>query len=142
MEACRFAAALALAAFAASAGAAPRLNQQAEPVDGGKLKIRVLAGAEGVPAPTPQAKTYVVTRGRERETRKVYDERELQYSKELLGMWKDKRGNVMRLALPDGYPWGDGVAYKTTKELKDGAKYYIDFDFAEPVPEKDARRLL
>lgn len=138
----RIAGALALAAFAAGAQAVPRLNRQAEPVAGGKLKMKVLAGAAGVPAPTPQAKTYVVTRGSVSETRKVYDERELQYSKELLGMWKDKRGNVMRLALPDGYPWGDGVAYKTTKELKDGAKYYIDFDFAEPVPEKDARRLL
>ena len=140
--ACRFAAALALAAFVASAGAAPRLNQQAEPVDGGKLKIRVLAGAEGVPAPTPQAKTYVVTRGSERETRKVYDERELQYVKELAGMWKDRHGNVMRLARPDGYPWGDGVKWKVTKRLKDGTSYYIDFDFAEPVTDKDAERLL
>jgi len=139
----RFAAALSFAALAASAvRAAPRLNQQAEPVDGGRLKIKVLAGAVGVPAPTPQARTYVVTRGGSSETRKVYDERELQYVRELVGMWKDKRGNVMRLARPDGYPWGDGVAWKTTKRLKDGTSCYIDFEFAEPVSDKEAERLL
>ena len=139
---CRIASALALAALAASAAAAPRLNPQAEPVGGGRLKMKVLAGAEGIPPPTPQAKTYIVTRNGVSEERKVYDERELQYVRELLGMWKDKRGNVMRLARPEEFPWGEGVAWKTTKQLKDGTSYYIDFAFAEHVADKDAERLL
>ena len=136
-----------LAASASAALAAPFLNSSAELVAGGKLKMKVLAGSHGVPPPTPEARMYTVTETSstgEQTSRvvKKYDENELLYVKEILGTWKDKKGNTMRLAKPDKYPWGEGVEYKTTKAMKDGTTYYIDFQFAEKVAPAAAQKML
>lgn len=124
---------------AAGAFAAPQLKVQPEVVGG--VRLRVLQGAEGVPAPTPKATFWrVVSNGVESVVKK-YDERELAYVRELLGTWKDKKGNVMHLAKPAAYPWGENVKYKTTVEFGDET-YYIDFDFAVPVKDAEAQKLL
>ena len=91
--------AFALVLFAAaSAGAAPQLKTQAELVAGGELKAKVLAGSQGVPAPTPQAKEYMITRGGVRSQVKWYGVRDLWRQRAFAGEWKDRKGNVMRLA--------------------------------------------
>ncbi len=135
-----------LASLPLVAFAAPTLKSQAELVADGRFKLKVLANAKGVPAPTPQAQFFVKTTtsptgGTQKETIKKYDEKELAYSEELLGMWRDKKGNEMRLAKKDKYPWGEGVTYFTTKKIGEET-YYIDFKFAEKVTEAQAKKLL
>lgn len=135
---------LGLAALLAvsSAGAKPMLAGQYELADEGKVKLKVLAHSRGIPPPTPSARIMTYTRGSEKRTEKVYDELEVAYAKELVGMWRDKNGNEMRLARPGKYPWGDNVKYKTERTMPDGTVYYIDFSFAEDVPAAQAERLL
>ena len=84
--------------FAGGAFAAPMLKTQAEIVADGELKAKVLAASEGVPAPTPQAKEYVVTRGGVRSQIKRYAVRDLWRQRAFAGEWRDRKGNVMRLA--------------------------------------------
>ena len=122
--------------------AKPMLAGQYELADEGKVKLKVLAQSRGIPPPTPAAQTRIWTRGDEKKVEKVYDPMELAYAKELVGMWRDKNGNEMRLARPDKYPWGEGVKYKVEREMADGTLYYIDFTFAETVPDAQAERLL
>ena len=122
--------------------AKPMLSGQYELTDEGRVKLKVLAHSHGIPPPTPAARTRVYTRGSERRTEKVYDETEVAYAKELVGMWRDKQGNEMRLARPDRYPWGEGVRHKTRRTMPDGTEYYIDFNFAEQVSDAAAERLL
>ena len=135
------AAALVLAAFGAAAK--PMLSGQYELVDEGRLKLKVLAQSRGIPPPTPAARLRTrYVNGRAVSTEKTYDEQELAYNRELLGMWRDQKGNEMRLARPDKYPWGEGVKYHTVRKMPDGTEYYLDFVFAEDVPEAAAKRLL
>ena len=92
---------LSLCAFlfaASAASAAPMLKTQAEPIAGGELKAKVLAGSEGVPPPTPQARQYRVTRGGQSREVKRYAVKDLWRLRAFAGEWKDKKGNVMRLA--------------------------------------------
>ena len=130
------------AVAALGAAAAPILKPQPELVADGALRIKPLANAAGVPAPTPQARFWRVTRGGETTVEKRYDENEVSYAKEIVATWKDKKGNVMRLAKPEKYPWGEGVEFKREVTLKNGEKYYIDFEFAEPVTSAQAEKLL
>ncbi len=128
------------------AAAAPQLRSQAELVADGKLKIKVLAHAKGVPPPTPQAQVFIrtttsPTEGVKQEEIKKYDEKELAFVNELVGMWRDRKGNEMRLAKPDKYPWQEDVTYYTTKKIGE-TTYHIDFKFAEKVTEKVAQKLL
>lgn len=92
---------LVCAAFAlvvSLAYAAPQLKTQPEVIAGGELKAKVLAGAQGVPPPTPQAKQYVVTHAGERKSVKRYSVADLWRLRAFAGEWKDRKGNVMRLA--------------------------------------------
>lgn len=132
---------IAFIAVLASLGAraAPQLKVQPEAV--GEVRLRVLSGAEGIPAPTPQATYWRVVSNGVESIVKRYDEKELAYTQELLGTWKDKKGNLMHLAKPAVYPWGEGVKYKTIAEVG-GVKYYIDFVFATSVTEAEAATLL
>lgn len=107
-------------------GAAPRLKPQSELVAEGALKLRVLANAEGIPAPTP---------------RKYAPERDKAFARELLGQWKDRKGNLMRLAKPQAYPWGKNGECGGTKQL-DGTVYYVDFVFAEQVTAAEGEKLI
>lgn len=86
----------ALTAFAAFG--APRLKPQAEVVVPGALKARLLVGAESVPAPTPEARLYILRRGEERTNVKWYAPAEIWRQHERLGEWKDRQGNVIRIA--------------------------------------------
>ena len=78
--------------------AAPQLKTQAELVADGEIKAKVLAGSEGFPAPTPQAHTYIVTHNGESKQVKWYVPADLWRIRAFAGEWKDKKGNVMRLA--------------------------------------------
>ena len=96
MRAALFAALAALAAL--SAAAAPQLKPQAEPVAGGEFKAKVLAASEGVPPPTPQFRKYRITSGGETREARFYVPADLWRARAFAGEWKDRRGNVMRLA--------------------------------------------
>ncbi len=86
------------AVWALAAQALPQLKMQAELVADGEVKAKVLAGSEGVPAPTPAARHYIQTIGTEKREVKWYAPRDLWYVRAFAGEWKDKKGNVMRLA--------------------------------------------
>lgn len=88
---------IALSAVSA-AGAAPILKTQPEILANGAFKAKVLAGAEGVPAPTPQIRHYRIVCGNETKDVKWYGVRDLWRNRALVGEWHDKKGNVMRLA--------------------------------------------
>ncbi|MBR1920900.1 MAG: DUF1570 domain-containing protein [Kiritimatiellae bacterium] len=84
--------------LASRAVAVPQLKTQAEVIAAGELKAKVLASAEGLPAATPQAHFYVFTRGSEKKQVKMYAPADLWRRRAFAGAWKDKKGNVMRLA--------------------------------------------
>ncbi len=85
-----------LAALATDA--APQLKTQPELVADGEIKAKVLAGSQGVPAPTPQARHYRITRRGETTEVKWYRSHDLWRQRAFAGEWKDRKGNVMRLA--------------------------------------------
>ena len=87
-----------MCAGAGAALAAPMLKTQAELVADGELKAKVLANAQGVPAPTLQTKQYTLTRGGEQKQVKWYAIADVWRQRAFAGEWKDKKGNVMRLA--------------------------------------------
>lgn len=87
------------AVFAAcAAGAVPQLKQQPELVAGGELKAKVLAASHGVPAATPEARHYTLRRGGEEKRVKWYVPADVWRARAYAGEWKDRKGNVMRLA--------------------------------------------
>ena len=95
----RLASALAIVLLAGgSAIAAPQLKTQAESIANGELKAKVLAGSVGVPAPSPQSRRYTMTRNGESKKVKFYVPADLWRRRAFVGEWKDKKGNVMRLA--------------------------------------------
>lgn len=99
----------AMFAVAFAVRAAPMLKTQAELVADGELKAKVLAGSRGIPAPTPESRRYVVTRAGESKDVQLFMVRDLWRLRAFAGEWKDKRGNVMRLArvkslIPDRIP--------------------------------------
>ena len=78
--------------------AAPQLKTQPEVIADGELKAKVLAASEGVPAATPEAHFFMFTRGGVQEKVKMYVPADLWRKRAFAGAWKDKKGNVMRLA--------------------------------------------
>lgn len=84
--------------MAVSAAAVPQLKTQPEVIAGGAIKAKVLAGSEGMPAPTPRIRRYRITRGAETKEVKWYNVLELWRDRAFAGEWRDKAGNVMRLA--------------------------------------------
>ena len=96
--AARLAAALCALACISGASAAPQLKTQPEVIAGGEIKAKVLAASEGIPAATPQAHFYIVTRGGESKKVKTYAPADLWRKRAYAGAWKDRKGNVMRLA--------------------------------------------
>ncbi len=114
-----FALALAAAAFAA-ANAAPQLAGQAELADGGAIKLKVLAQSRGLPAPTPEAHYFTLTRGDETKNVKWYSVEDLWRERAFAGKWRDKRGNEMTLARIRSLPpenFANGLAER--KEIED-----------------------
>lgn len=89
---------VAVALTALPAAALPQLKSQAEVVAPGEIKARVLAGAEFVPAPSAEARLYMVTSGGETKTVKWYLPRDIWWQRASVGEWKDHRGNRMRIA--------------------------------------------
>ena len=81
-----------------AANAAPMLKTQAELIADGELKAKVLAGSQGVPPPTPESRQYTMTRGNETKQARLYAISDLWRIRAFAGEWKDKKGNVMRLA--------------------------------------------
>lgn len=108
--------------------AAPQLKSQPEVIADGEIKAKVLANSHGIPAPTPEAKQYVLTRGSERKTVKWYSANDLWRLRAFAGEWKDKKGNVMRLArvkslVPD-IPRGEGEKEEVEKALDEAEKAF------------------
>ena len=130
----------ALISGAAGAFAAPRLTSHVESV-GGVVAMKVLDNAVDEPPPTPSSKTYSRTVGSEVSYFKVVDEDAANYANEVLAIWRDKSGNVMRIARPDKYPWGKDVKYKFGRKFGE-LRIYVDFTFAEDVTEAQAERLM
>ena len=93
-----FAVYAALVLLCGTAAAAPQLKTQGEVIADGELKAKVLASSEGVPAPTPESRRYTVTKGTDRKEVKLYSPIDLWLRRAFAGEWKDKKGNVMRLA--------------------------------------------
>lgn len=85
-----------VAAFAVSA--APRLKMRPEVIVDGALKAKVLDNSRGIPPATPQAETYLVTRGTDSQQIKVYKPVDLWRQRAEIGTWEDRDGNVMKLA--------------------------------------------
>ena len=81
-----------------AASAAPQLKTQSEIIANGELKAKVLAASKGVPAITPKARHYRLTRGSEIKEVKWYSPVDLWRRRAYAGEWRDKKGNVMRLA--------------------------------------------
>ena len=86
------------AVFAFCASAVPQLKTQAELVQSAGVKIKPLANAEGIPAPTPESHSYRITRGGESKDVKFYVPADIWRVRAYAGAWKDKKGNVMRLS--------------------------------------------
>lgn len=108
--------------------AAPQLKSQPEVIADGEIKAKVLANSHGIPAPTPEAKQYILTRGAERKTVKWYSANDLWRLRAFAGEWKDKKGNVMRLArvkslVPD-IPRGEGEKDEVEKALDEAEKAF------------------
>ena len=158
--------------------AVPQLKSQGEVIAGGELKAKVLASSEGVPGATPQSRRYTLTRGAETKTVKWYSPADLWLRRAFAGEWKDKKGNVMRLArvksLVPSFEqeyWYEEEIEKGLDELeksfkgdedelaawkklwgeggtgrffvaRNGARYYVEFKFAEKVKDSDAQKLL
>ena len=83
---------------ALAVSAAPQLKTQAEIVADGELKARVLAGSRGIPPPTPPMHQYRITRDGVSSEVKWYVVADLWRQRAFAGEWKDRHGNVMRLA--------------------------------------------
>ena len=81
-----------------TAAAVPQLKTQSEVIADGEIKAKVLAASEGVPAATPQSRRYTITRGSETKEVKWFSPADLWRRRAFAGEWKDKKGNVMRLA--------------------------------------------
>ena len=78
--------------------AAPQLKTQPEIVADGEIKAKVLAGAKGIPAPTPQTRQYRITEGGVSREVKWYAVKDIWRLRAFAGEWKDKKGNEMFLA--------------------------------------------
>ena len=91
-------AALAAACAAFCSAAAPQLAGQAELAAGGALKLKVLAGARGLPAPTPEVRHCTLRSGNEVKNVKWYSAEEIWRERAFAGKWRDRRGNEMTLA--------------------------------------------
>lgn len=89
---------LSLVLCLSAAQGAPFLKPQPEPIGDGSVKVKLLAGAKGVPAPTPQAHFYRVTFNGETKNVKWFRPVDLWRNRQFLGEWTDKHGNVQRLA--------------------------------------------
>ncbi len=162
-----------------SAFAAPQLKTQAEVIANGELKAKVLAASEGIPAPTPQSRYYTMTQGSVSKEVKFYVPADLWRKRAFAGEWKDKKGNVMRLArvkslVPefereDWYEeeiekglddleksfkgddadlakwkraWGGRGVGRFVTLARTGARYWVEFEFAENVRSADVEKLL
>ena len=78
--------------------AVPLLKTQAELIADGELKAKVLSGSQGVPAQSPKVRRYQITRDGKTSEEKRYSTAEIWRLRAFAGEWKDKKGNVMRLA--------------------------------------------
>lgn len=88
----------ALAIVCQGMAAVPSLKGSAEPAGAMGLKVRPLASAQAVPAPTPEAKRYGWKRGSESGEVTHHDVREIWLLHERGCQWKDRKGNKLTLA--------------------------------------------
>ena len=142
------------------------------------MKAKVLAASQGIPPPTPQSRQYRMMRGAETKEVKFFVPADLWRARAFAGEWKDRRGNVMRLArvlsLVPSFEREDWFKEEIEKRLdelekefegtdaqlgewrrawggrgagrfvtvKGGRRYWVEFDFAEPVKESESTKLL
>lgn len=101
--------------------AAPQLKPSAELIESEKIKIKVLNNSEGIPPPTLVAYSS------------YYKAIDVWYNHSIVGIWKDKRGNVMRLVRVDSLP-PEGVKVFSNVEEK-----LIEKDAVEKIMEMEVR---
>lgn len=98
----RLALVAAILAFALSAYSAPQLKAQAELVDEKEgIKMKVLANSHGLPPPTLVITKMISSAGEKMQYCKSDD---LWRSSSIVGTWKDKKGNELRLVRVDSLP--------------------------------------
>lgn len=107
--------------FALGLFAAPQLKPSAELIESEKIKIKVLSNSEGIPPPTLVAYSS------------YYKAVDVWYNHSIVGIWKDKRGNVMRLVRVDSLP-PEGVKVFSNVEDK-----LIEKDSVEKIMEMETR---
>ena len=100
--------------------AAPGLKPRPEVVAPGELKACVLVASEAVPAPSLEARCYRVTRGAETKDVKWYVPAEVWRLRARVGEWRDKRGNLMRIARVKSLVPGFGRADWYREEIESG----------------------
>ncbi len=83
--------------IAAAAGAAPLAFRSATDFSALGLRFRTPAESSPEPLPPHRTYTYTFTRGDESFTRELFDTRELWYSTQHAGQWRDAWGNRMIL---------------------------------------------
>lgn len=114
---------------ASSAFAIPQLKPSAELIESEKIKIKVLNNSEGVPPPTLVAYSS------------YYKAIDVWYNHSIVGIWKDKRGNVMRLTKVDSLPPSGAKVFSNVEEElikkdeaeKSMAKAVEDFSIARDL---------
>lgn len=87
-------------AFVADVSAVPLLT--ARPVTVEELCVRVLKGAQDVPKATLVGYGYTVRRGEEKKKVRWYAPDDIWRQRAELATWKDRKGNVLRLARVNG----------------------------------------
>ena len=127
-----------LAIACQSMAAVPSLKGSAEPAGAMGLKVRPLASAQAVPAPTPEAKRYGWTRGEESGEVTHHDVREIWLLHERGCQWKDRKGNELTLAtvssLCPEFEYDHEERAKIEAAIKEGAAA-----FKEPTNEQLAK---
>lgn len=101
--------------------AAPQLKPSAELIESEKIKIKVLNNSEGIPPPTLVAYSS------------YYKAIDVWYNHSIVGIWKDKRGNMMRLVRVDSLP-PEGV-----KVFSNIEEQLIEKDAVEKIMEMEVR---
>lgn len=177
MKLLRETSAILFAAFVTGARAAvPQLAATPETVEG--LSIRVMSGAKGVPKDTLVGHDYTLRRDGEVKHVRWYAPGDVWRLREELATWKDKKGNVQRLARVNGLlppferehvdrqeievaleedakaftgsereraawkaSWG-GNGKGRFFTAKNDKIYYVEFEFAGPVKDAEAEKLL
>jgi len=118
--------------------AVPSLKGTAEPVGSVGIKLKALAQSQAVPAATPQAHRFLRTETRSDGTERKseitqYIPREVWMAQEMGCRWKDRKGNLLTVAVMDALcPDGFERDYADREDIEKGMKESAE-SFKEPT---------